>query len=164
MLQTKKASNNLLAFPAEPTRLELATSCVTGRRSNQTELRFQFLLYIHIKEHFQRNRRDSNSRPPAWQAGALTKLSYDSNFILYIHIKEHFQRNRRDSNSRPPAWQAGALTKLSYDSNFQIYKWTQGESNSWPLECHSSALPSELWAQLVIHFLFQCSLKKRIQN
>ena len=113
---------------------------------------------------FQRNRRDSNSRPPAWQAGALTKLSYDSNFILYIHIKEHFQRNRRDSNSRPPAWQAGALTKLSYDSNFQIYKWTQGESNSWPLECHSSALPSELWAQLVIHFLFQCSLKKRIQN
>ncbi len=30
----KKAQNNL-SFFAGPTRLELATSCVTGRRSNQ---------------------------------------------------------------------------------------------------------------------------------
>lgn len=36
---TKKEALRLLFFMAGPTRLELATSCVTGRHSNQTELR-----------------------------------------------------------------------------------------------------------------------------
>jgi hypothetical protein len=35
---------------AGPTRLELATSCVTGRRSNQTELRPQKLIRTKILE------------------------------------------------------------------------------------------------------------------
>ncbi len=34
-----KTAESLVSFVAGSTRLELATSCVTGRRSNQTELR-----------------------------------------------------------------------------------------------------------------------------
>ena len=39
--ENKESPNtiSIKAFFAGPTRLELATSCVTGRRSNQTELR-----------------------------------------------------------------------------------------------------------------------------
>ncbi len=39
--ENKESPNTICikAFKAGPTRLELATSCVTGRRSNQTELR-----------------------------------------------------------------------------------------------------------------------------
>ena len=39
--ENKESPNTICikAFFAGPTRLELATSCVTGRRSNQTELR-----------------------------------------------------------------------------------------------------------------------------
>ena len=37
-------------FKAELTRLELAASCVTGRRSNQTELQLQYISIFYLKK------------------------------------------------------------------------------------------------------------------
>ncbi len=46
--ENKESPNTICikAFNAGPTRLELATSCVTGRRSNQTELRPRIYIFI----------------------------------------------------------------------------------------------------------------------
>ena len=54
---------------------------------------------------FKRCVRDSNSWPPAWQAGILT---YWTN--APFHARTLTLRCVRDSNSWPPAWQAGILT------------------------------------------------------
>ena len=54
---------------------------------------------------FKRCVRDSNSWPPAWQAGILT---YWTN--APFHVRTLTLRCVRDSNSWPPAWQAGILT------------------------------------------------------
>ena len=57
------------------------------------------------KPRFQRCVPDSNSWPPAWQAGILTNWT---NAPCITDLE--FQRCVRDSNSWPPAWQAGILT------------------------------------------------------
>jgi hypothetical protein len=61
---------------AGATRLELATSGLTGRRSNQTELRPRNLLSlpIRLRKHF-KNVYDSGDLP-ACMRDVLTKLNY----------------------------------------------------------------------------------------
>src|ERR1700736_4500328 len=52
------------------------------------------------------------------------------------------------SDSKERVWR-GATARVSertrYDTSHREFWWSQAESNRRPLECHSSALPTELW-------------------
>src|SRR3712207_1861188 len=82
------------------TRLELATSCVTGRRSNQTEL--------HPQVYGGRNR--TRTYDPLLVRQMLSQLSYATIFILWCPEAE--------SNHRHGDFQSPALpTELSGQQN-----------------------------------------------
>ena len=62
-----------------------------------------------------RERRDLNSRPPAWQAGVLTKLNYAPEFFYFLL-----------STTTGEKW------------------WAEQGLNLWPTACKAAALPTEL--------------------
>ncbi len=92
-------------------------------------------------------RRDSNPRPQAYEACAITTML-------------HGQESRwRDSNSRPPAYKAGAITtmlhrlvisfvKYLYETTsffFCTKKGAKGESNPRPLAPKARIIPLDHW-------------------
>ena len=56
-----------------------------------------------------RSGRDSNPRPPAWQAGILTNWTTTPASEIFFALRKYW-RSGRDSNPRPSAWQADILT------------------------------------------------------
>src|SRR5215472_7336777 len=71
-------------------------------------------------------------------------------------FRENHERHERPRRLPPASWFRGGsfghpLRRLDNDraqkiTFYQRVKWwSQGESNPRPLECHSSALPTELW-------------------
>jgi hypothetical protein len=70
-------------------------------------------MYVELMSGWQ----DSNLRPPAPKAGAMTGLRYTPN-RKYNILSWTKMSGWQDSNLRPPAPKAGAMTGLRYTPNF----------------------------------------------
>src|SRR3990170_4844931 len=120
---------------AGPTRLELATSCVTGRRSNRTELRPRELMLknAHLRRQdlefeLQRTTQYASAQilSPSLHLGIFGRQPLDGYFLRYVPVNNK-QPRQEHHNSKP----AAVFTEF-YVSDYRYFYDNQYKSGDPP--------------------------------